>query len=262
MSFKPRSTGSTLATCVALAIAVAIAGCGSGSNASTSEHGAVLLRGPGTPSKRDCSVSSLRTNVSAQNLAPAPGSYSYKVKGTRSLSGGTKSAKRLPPVLSVIVTPSRRYGELVCFRVQRRYTTALGDTATFAVRGSDVYLTHLTLQSGGEITEIHPAPPVRSLAGNDLNWSGTFSGNTQGQFAGNVIGRRSLPLPGGGRDRAIGIQLRVSFAGQTRGTLDTTQWLSASRNFVLAEKVDLNRTFGLDHEHLHFQSHLQSLPGK
>jgi len=146
--------------------------------------------------------------------------------------------------------------------VQRRYTTALGDTATFAVRGSDVYLTHLTLQSGGEITEIQPAPPVRSLAGNELNWSGSFSGDTQGQFAGNVIGRRSLPLPGGGRDKAIGIQLRVSFAGQTRGTLDTTQWLSASRNFVLAEKVDLNRSFGLDHEHLQFQSHLQSLPSK
>jgi hypothetical protein len=247
---------------IVLVVAIALAGCGSGSSASSSDAGAVLLRGPGTPNQRDCSVAALHTNIAAQDLSPAPGTYLYKVKGTRSLSGGTKSVKPLPPVVRVIVTPISRYGKLVCFRMQRRYTAALGDTATFVVRGSDVYLTHLILQSGGEITEIHPTPPVRSLAGSDLNWSGSFSGDTQGQFAGDVVGRRTLPLPGGGKAKAIGIQLRVSFAGQTRGTLNTTQWLSASRNFVLGEKVDLNRSFGLDHEHLQFQSQLQSLPSK
>lgn len=246
-----------------IALTAAAVGCGSASTASDSGPGRVLLRVPTAPNQRDCRVADLRTDVGAQNLAPDPGTYSYKVQGTRSLKGGgTNSVKRLPAVVKVIVTPTRDYGKVVCFRVQRRYTAALGDTATFAVRGSDVYLTDLTLQSGGEITVIDPSPPVLSLAGNQVTWSGTFSGETNGQFAGDLVGRRSLPLPNGQKVQAIGIQLRVSFSGQTRGTLNTTQWLSASHNFVLGETLDLNRSFGLDHEHLQFQSHLQSLPSK
>lgn len=263
MSAAPHFRVWAIGVVLAVTVALAIAGCsGSSKNGGGAQQGAVVLRPPGTPGQRDCSVGSLRTNVRAQNLAPTPGAYSYNVKGTRSLTGPTRSVKRLPAVVKVIVTPSRRFGKLVCFRVQRRYTAALGDTATFVVRGSDVYLSLLTLQSGGEITEIHPAPPVRSLSGNDLNWSGSFAGDTRGQFAGDVIGRRSLRLPDGSRAKAIGIQLRVSFAGETRGTLDTVQWLSTARNFVLAEKVDLKRTFGLDHEHLRFEGHLRTLPTK
>lgn len=239
------------------AAALGAPACGGAEERSAAPEG-IRLAAPTRPATADCAARQLATAATPEGLAPAPGSYRYRTEGTRTLSGERSRVRRLPSRTTIAVTGERRIGNLRCFRVQRRYARALGDTATFVIRGSDIYLTGLLLQVGGDLSEIAPDRPVLFLSGDELEWSGRFEGTTRGRYAASVIGRRTMKV-GTRRVRAVGVEIRLSFAGEVRGTARLEQWISPDRNLVIAEKVEQRRSYGLDRLRLDYSSRLASL---
>lgn len=207
------------------------------------------------PSAQDCAAAALKTDVSAKDAPPPAGTYDYTVKGTRTVSGARKP---LPARSELIVTRERRIGGLRCFRVQRRLGPALADTATVVARGPDAYTTQLELQAGGSLTTIRPRPPIRSVSGGDPEWSGSFGGDTRGQFQGSVIGRKTMRV-GGRKVTVLGVELRVSFAGKVTGTDISDQWVETKHNLPVAGTTKEMRSFGLDKIGLDYGAKVSSL---
>jgi hypothetical protein len=248
-----------LVSLAALAIAAA-AGCGSSSDESPDSAGTIQVKAPSPPDATACAANTLNTAAAPDDLVPTPGTYEYAVKGSREVVGSADPAKPLPTSMQFIVTPERKYDNLRCFNVQRRYTEALADTATFVVRGGDVYLTRLDTQNGGEFISIAPEPPVISLNGAEQQWSGEFKGPTSARYVADVVGLKKLKV-GGRSQQAVGIETVIKFNGELDGSEKSLRWLSSSDNVVLMETVTQRRKFGVDELEMSYTARLKSGPG-
>ena len=219
----------------------AVAGCGGGDEGAPAEDEAKLER-PTKPTAEDCAADTLATNAKPDDLVPRAGVYRYSTSGTRRIvSDDGGSSSRLPRRTQTIVTPMLETGSLRCFRVQRRFGEQLGDTVTLVVRGGDLYITQLSSVAGGQLVDLRPNPPIRSVPGEEVEWRGTFRGPTSGSYAGSVIDRRSI-----NGEPAVGVKLEVVSRGEVEGSERSTRWVSLDRNLVLSETVVQQRKFGLD----------------
>jgi hypothetical protein len=247
---------------VLLAAAIVVGGCGSDEEAP--ERPIRLVQPPTPPGADDCASPSLATRQRPDELAPEAGTYRYETDGILSTlrDGRVTDRRQLPGTTPVIVTEARRVDALRCFRVQRRLTDSLADTATVVIVGSDVYIARLELQAGGDLIEVVPRPPIRSLAADELEWAGSFAGPTRGVYEASILGRRTMRV-GGARVRAVGIEIRLSYAGDVRGRERSRAWFSLRENLALTEQVERERDFGLERQRLDYRSKLVSLtPGK
>ncbi|MBI2691126.1 MAG: hypothetical protein HYX29_04180 [Solirubrobacterales bacterium] len=248
-----------LVSLAALAIAGAT-GCGSSAAENSDSAGAIQVKAPAPPGATACAANALRTSASPDDLVPKPGTYEYAVKGSRKVVGSNGEATPLPTSIQFIVTPERKYGNVRCFNVQRRYTAALADTATFSVRGGDVYLTRLDTQNGGEFISVTPEPPVLSLNGAEQQWSGEFQGPTSARYTAEIVGLKKLRV-GGSSQQAVGIESETKFNGELDGSEKSVRWLSSRDNVVLMETVTQRRTFGVDRLEMSYTARFKSGPG-
>jgi hypothetical protein len=250
-----RSAG-RLATLAACALALGSCGGGGDGKGAAGERSALELQPPEAPPPGRCSERRLATRRAPDaSLRPAPGRYRYRVNGTRTIAEKKRRTARLGSPMTLTATPATRVGRLVCFRLQRRYTPTLGETATFVVRGSTLYMTELELQAGGQRTTIRPEPPVVALAPSELEWSGAFQGETRGRYSAQVVGRRTFRT-GGSTERAVGVEFRLSAAGAVKGQERSVRWFAVERGLVLAERVEQSRRLGLDETKLKYSARL------
>lgn len=247
------------AAVMAIAIAIVVAGCGDSDDTSTDAR-APAVEPPSIPDARACDAQELATAVRPDRLVPASGTYRYQTKGTRTVSSsdGEPDVKQLPAQTEVVITPAKSFGGLRCFRVQRKLTKTIADTATLVVRGSDLYLTEVLFETNGQRDIVRPRPPVHSLDPDETEWAGAFRGATSGSYRATSLGRRQMRVADR-RARALGVQLQLSLAGDVEATEVSTRWLLPSRNLNLSERVLQKRDFGLDRITLRYSSTLESL---
>ena len=240
-----------LVLCAALALA-----CG-GDDGGTSEPNALEVAPPEPPDAAACGSGQLTTTRRADSsLRPTPGTYRYRSRGTRATGKGA-AREPLTSAITLTATGATRVDGLLCFRLQRRYTRTLGETATFAVRGPTLYLTELALQAGGQRTSIRPRPPMVALDQNEVEWNGSFGGETRGRYSARVIGRRTFTV-GGTRHRAIGVEFSLTATGKVTGSERSVRWFALDRSLVLAERVRQTRRFGVDRSALAYGAQLLS----
>ena len=237
---------------VVLAVS-ALAGCGGTDDSSSGGGESARLEDPTKPTAEACATETLATSAKPDYLVPRAGSYRYSMRGTRKTLAQESVASPLPKQTQFVFTPPLASGNVRCYRTQRRYSPDVADTTTVAVRGSDVYVTNLDVFTRGKTYTVKPNPPIKVLDGDDFEWGGTFSGPTTGRYQANVLGRRPIAAGGGKRERAVGVQLRVSFAGDLRGTARTVTWFSMDSNLPLLEQSKQDRDvaglrLGLEYE--------------
>lgn len=250
--------GSTTKTSVvALVSTLALSGCGSSDKPAAK---ALTLQRPVKPTAAQCGRGLAAGATRPEAPTPA-GTYQYATHGTKALIGERRHARKLPSRTTVVVTPARKLSNIWCYVIQRRYETDLGDTATFLIRGPDVYLRSLRFQSGGYIKTLSPSQPLLTLSGAELDWSGVFRGRTSGRYAAEIIGRKRFKV-GARTIRAAGVRTRISYGGEIKGWERSTRWITTNRNLLIAENVTQVRNFGLDRLRLSYTSRLKSLtPG-
>jgi hypothetical protein len=245
------------ATCVVLA--ALLVGCGG----SSSGESTTAIAAPVRPSADECGLASSslgggeRKSTKAASL-PSAGIYRYAVVGSQTVSGSGVRAKDLAPRSETLITPSRKLGDLTCFRIQKRFASDIANTATYVVRGKDVYLVGLVVQALGESQEIKPDPAVLSASDSGSSWSGQFGGPTYGSYNFSVGGKRSYRV-GGKRLRAVKISSSVAYRGDFNGTQVSTTWLALDENVVVAEQARSRQGFGVSDLRLRSRSRLLSL---
>jgi hypothetical protein len=166
--------------------------------------------------------------------------------------------RNLPRVTQLIATKSRRFGDLICFRLQKRYAPDLANTETYVIRGSELFLVGLRVQALGSSQEVRPAPAV--LFGSNLGskWSGQFSGATSGSYSVTGLGERVYRLDGR-RLKATGVRSSVFYRGAVSGAQAMTAWILPQKRLVLTEKVVLRERLGVSNVRLHLRRWLVSL---
>ncbi len=238
-------------------VAFALSGCGNGDKPKAKE---IKLPRPGKPTAAQCG--SALTATTAPELRPAsPGTYKYKTKGKREMIGEKRRVSKLPARTEIIITPARMVDNVWCYVTQRKYEKDLGDTVTFLIRGSDMYLQKMRFQSGGYIKKLTPKQPLLMLSGTEIDWSGVFRGRTSGRYAAEIIGRKSMKV-GSRKVKVVGVKTRISYGGDIEGWERSTRWIAVDRNVVVSENVVQQRKFGLDKLRLSYTARLVSLkPG-
>lgn len=239
---------------LAMAAALLVIGCGSGD---APKAAAISLQPPDSPTQADCGLTGAGSASEAE-APPEPGIYEYTLKGKRQMVSDTTTTTRLPASMQIIITDSVRQGGQSCFAMQRRYDKALGETGIFVINGSDYYIRSATFQAGGDITEVVPDPSILMLSGDQLEWSGAFSGATSGTYRAEALGRRSVKV-GGRAVKAVQIETHVRYSGEIEGRDDATRWVAIDSGVILSEQVSQSRAFGLDTLKLDFKSQLTSL---
>ncbi len=246
MSSRPLLT----ASCLALGLAVSACG-------SSDEDPAPGARDVLTPPARaDCSADRLATSATPDDLAPRAGTYRYRLAGSRQLTG-ERSAK-LTGDMTLTATPSRRFGNVTCFRLRRALARDVVETATLAVRGNKLYITQAQSAVGGQQTLLAPDPPILAADPDRLSWTGTFSGATSGRYSAEVVGRRRFEV-GGRSVRAVGVRLTLALRGELEGSERSLQWLATGSNLVLREEVAKRRAFGVDELRLDYRAGLRAV---
>jgi hypothetical protein len=153
-------------------------------------------------------------------------------------------ARNLPRVTELIATRSRRFGGLVCFRLQKRYTSDVANTETYLIRGGELFLVGLRVQALGRSQEVRPVPAVLFASSSGSSWSGRFTGATSGSYTVTGLGERVFRLAGR-RLRVTGLRSSVSYRGAVSGTQTMTAWISPQRRLVVAERVSLRERLGV-----------------
>lgn len=236
------------------AAALSLVGCGS---QDTPAPKPIALEPPTTPTAADCGLSGKGSRSEAEN-PPAPGIYTYKLVGVRKVRGDSPRTTKLPQTMGVTVTPAVREGAQSCFVLQRKYETSFGETATIVINGSDYLIRSGEFQTGGEIIDLLPDPPILLFSGDQLDWSGAFRGQTSGRYRAEVIGRKRIRV-GGKSVQAVGIDSTVSYSGEIDGQERSIRWVSVNSGLALSESVHQRRAFGLDTLILDYKSKLESL---
>jgi hypothetical protein len=248
------------AIAVFIALVTGVAGCGGGSDPPAGKA-PTAIHLPGRPSAADCGFAAPVGKGAARKKTkspPAPGVYRYAVAGTQAIPGSGVRVKNLPPRGDLYVAPSRRHDGLVCFTVQRRFSTEVANTSTYVIRGNDVYLVALRIQALGESHLIHPDPPVLTVSDEGSSWSGRFGGSTAGSYQFSGLGKRTFRV--GSRPlRAVGISSVVSYRGAVAGSQRSTTWVSLRHEVVVAEAFRSRQLLGVSSLRLRSRSHLLSL---
>jgi hypothetical protein len=171
-------------------------------------------------------------------------------------------AKDLPRITQLIVTKSRRFQGLICFRMQKRYTSHLANTETYVIRGNELYLVGLRIQALGRSQEVRPIPAVLFASNYGSKWSGGFSGKTSGSYSVTGLGKRLYRVDGK-QLQVTGLESSVSYRGAVSGTQTMTTWISFGRRVVVAEKVTMRERLGVSEVRLSLRRRLVSLdPGR
>lgn len=246
-----------------LAGALAIAGCGGAAKGEPRTDAPAPLRSslPTVPTvdDKECAAGVLATNAAPdRSLIPEPGQYRYALKGTRTLLGPKRAVKALPREASAFITPARRIGNLRCFRLMIRLAPNLEDTATFVVRGSDLYVAGLRLRQGGQLIDARPEPPSLGFDARELEWEGTYTGATSGRYALEVVGRRDVRVRGRSIE-TVGLDARVSYRGEIEGTERALRWFAPRGGLLVRAKISQERFVGLDRARLDYRLRLKSL---
>lgn len=248
---------STLALCAGPALVLAACG----SPATGAGEGAVAP--PGPPTVKSCGVGGStprrRSDRAGRKQRPTPpGVYRYRTHGTSGAPGEAVRAKDLPRVTELIATRSRRFGSLVCFRLQKRYAPDLANTETYIIRGGELFLVGLRLQARGSSQEVRPVPAVLFASNSGSKWSGRFSGATSGSYEVTGLGERTLSL-GGRRLKVTGVRSLVSYRGGVSGAQRMTAWVSPRRRLVVLERLAMRERLGVSDVRLRLDRRLVSL---
>ena len=242
-------------------VGATLSGCGD-DGSQDGERRSVLVDPPDTPSEDECTQLAGDRSAGAATTEdpPAPGRYAFASRGvieTRR-DGKVVERRQLPKTMDAYVTDARTVGGVSCFRVQNRLTGEIADTATFALRGEELFLVAVELQSGGDLVTYVPNPAIRSLDPKELEWTGTFAGTTQGDYQASVVGRRTIKV-GGRRVRTVGVELRSTFAGDLQGWQTATTWLSVDEKLPVIIDSETVREYGLDQYRAKFHAVLLSV---
>lgn len=203
---------------------------------------------------------------------PPPGTYRYRTTGTVVSTGDENRTRRVDDSTQIVVTDPRSSGNVRCFRLQRRFLDGVGETATLAIRGGDVYATEFRFEDRTSEFVIQPQQPVRSVEADALEWEGQFAatasgtldgvdyeGPARGRYAASVVGRRQMEVRGEAV-RVVGVEVRASFAGEDiSGTDRSTRWVSVADNLLVAEDVEQVRSGGGQTVRLKYRSRLERL---
>lgn len=244
----------------ALGIVLALGGCG----ASDPQEGATI-KAPTSPSAADCGFRARDLQVdggtdgrASTKMIPHAGAYRYGVTGHLRVPGSGVRVKDLPSRAELLVTPPRRHGGLVCFRVQKRFAADVANTSTYVIRNKDVYLISLRIEALGESQEIRPSPAVLSVSGAGSQWAGQFGGATRGSYAFSGLGKRTFRVQSR-RLSGVGVSSVVSYRGGVNGVQKSTAWITPRYGLVLFESFRSRQSFGVNSLHLDSRSHLLSL---
>lgn len=232
-----------------LAVAALAASSGCADRGRPASEEPALSKPPATPTAAECGADVLRTRVAADRLVPRPGTYVYAVKGHGQVSGGATGSgegRTLPRVVHGQISRARAVGNLRCYTTFRPYHPQLIDSAVFAVRGADVHLTRLESVSGGRAVAIEPRPPIKFVDGDDLSWSGSFTGATRGTYSGRTLGVQTMKALGR-TELAAGVEIRIETEGEVRGSTLTRAWIGTRSNVVLREHTRMDRSVGGPH---------------
>jgi hypothetical protein len=218
---------------------------------------------PGPPTAKNCGITSSpprRPSAAARKrqLPPPPGVYRYRTHGTSGVPGEAVRARDLPSVTELIATKSRRFGDLLCFRLQKRYAPDLANTETYVIRGRELFLVGLRVEARGSSQEVRPAPAVLFGSNSGSRWSGRFSGATSGSYRVTGLGERVYRLDGR-RLKATGVRSSVSYRGAVSGAQAMTAWILPRKRLILTEKIALRERLGVSDVHLHLRRRLVSL---
>lgn len=243
------------------ATALAATGCGGGSDDKPAPQQGLRLSAASAPSVADCAfedAKSLDRPASGGDPieAPAPGTYSYETRGTEAVPG--ESRRPLPATTKVSVTPSRRSGGLSCVGFVRRWSDRTTTSEVYVLRGEDVYVTAIGLDTPNQVESVAPRPAILALSGSGTAWKGAFAGDTTGSYEMEIIGRRTVRV-GGESVRAVGIETRARYSGDAAGSRRTTSWLALDRALVLSEEGDSSLRVGGGDEKLSYTTKLTSL---
>ena len=247
------------ALCVGAALGLALVACGS--PASEADGGAVAP--PSPPTAKSCGIegSPQRRSPAAarkRQLPPPPGVYRYRTRGTAGVPSEAVRARDLPRVTELVATRSRRFGDLVCFRLQKRYAQDLANTETYVIRGSELFLVGLRIEARGSSQEVRPAPAVLFGSSSGSKWSGQFSGATSGSYSVTGLGERAYRLAGR-RLRATGVRSSVTYRGAVSGAQAMTAWILPRQRLVLSERVVLRERLGVSDVRVRLRRRLLSL---
>jgi hypothetical protein len=218
---------------------------------------------PRPPSAKNCGIagSPRRRPPGAarkRQLSPPPGVYRYRTRGASGIPSEAVRARDLPRVTELIATKSRRFGDLVCFRLQKRYAPDLANTETYVIRGSELFLVGLRIEAQGSSQEVRPMPAVLFASNSGSKWSGQFSGATRGSYSVTGLGERVYRL-GDRRLKAAGVRSSVSYRGGVSGAQAMTAWILPQKRLVLTERVVLRERIGVSNVRLHLHRRLVSL---
>jgi hypothetical protein len=237
---------------------LASAACGSTATG-TGDH---AVAPPSPPTAKSCGVggSQPRRHAAAhgKRSPTPPGIYSYRTDGTSGAPGEGVRAKDLPAVTELIATRSKRFGDLVCFRLQKRYAPDLANTETYLIRGGELFLVGLRLEASGSSREVRPVPAVLFGSSSGSKWSGRFGGSTRGSYDVTSLGQRTLSLDGR-RLKVTGVRSLVSYRGAVRGAQKMTAWISTRRRLVILERVAMREQLGVSEVRLRLDRRLIDL---
>jgi hypothetical protein len=255
-------TGKTI-----VAAALALLSCGvllglSACGSTVSDAADVVVAPPTPPTARTCGIDSAPRRESSaggrgrQRPTP-PGVYRYRTQGRSGVPDEAVRARSLPRTTELIATRSRRFGDLVCFRLQKRYAPDLANTETYVIRGDELFLVGLQVEALGQSQEVRPTPAVLFGNGTGTRWSGRFGGRTSGSYDVTALGERSYRLAGK-RMRVTGLRSTVIYRGEVSGAQTITAWVSPQRRLVVAEKITLRERLGVSDLRLHLRRQLIS----
>jgi hypothetical protein len=245
--------------------ALALGACGS----AQTDTGGDAVAPPSSPTAKNCGIGrssqrtpSRRVGAAAKQTPPKAGVYRYRTRGRSGVPSEALRAKDLPRITGLIVTKSRRFQGLVCFRMQKHYTSQLANTETYVIRGNELYLVGLRIEALGRSQEVRPVPAVLFASGSGSKWSGEFTGTTSGSYTVTGLGRRFFRL-GAKRLKVTGLRSSVSYRGAVAGTQTATTWVSPAQGIIVAEKVALREQLGVSEVQLGLRRRLMTLdPGR
>lgn len=241
-------------------VTLALAACGS---SSTEAHPSALAP-PDPPSAKICGIGSSAEAPAGgardgEKQSPPPaGIYSYRTRGRSGVPSEALRARDLPRVTTLIVTRSRRFGGLACFRMQKRYSPRLANTETYVIRGDELFLVGLRIEALENAQEVRPVPAVLFASRSGSKWSGGFSGRTSGSYVVTGLGKRPFRL-GSKRLKVTGLRSSVSYRGAVTGTQTTTAWISLARRVIVSERVVLRERLGVSEVRLRLRRRLMDL---
>lgn len=243
-------------------ITVLAAACGGGSDKDDSKPPEGLRLTAGTPpSVEDCGfedAESLQADGSGGETlaAPSPGTYTYRSRGAETVPG--EGPRDLPSSTRLTVTPPRRDGNLSCVGFIRRWSDRTTTYDVYVLRGEDVYVTALGLDTPNSVESARPRPAILALSGSGTTWKGGFGGDTEGSYNMEILRRGTLSIAGE-RVRAVQVSSTATYRGGTTGRRRTTAWLGVDRPLILSEDGEQTLQVGGGEEQLRYSTTLTAL---